>query len=188
MTVEQVNPGSGFTQWFGNVFRAIWRVGRAMWVALKVWVNSYRPTVRTLAERYEYPETPARVRPRWRGFHRFDLTACIGCERCSRECPTSCIRIEKKKEEGHKGFRTTRFEIDYGSCLMCGICTENCAGNCLRMGSAYDLSTFTRDGVVVDFAKIPLEIAWSDKSLSAAAVVLSKDVAAPVYPVQEPQS
>ena len=157
-----------------------------MWVSLKVWGGSYRPSVRTLAERYEYPETPAQLRPRFRGFHRFDLTACMACQRCSRECPVNCIRIEKQKAEGgRKGFQATRFEIDYGACLMCGICTENCPTGCLVMGGAYDLSTFQREGCVVDFARIPLEIAWSDKSLSSADVMLSKNVTAPVFPVKD---
>ena len=185
MTTRQ--PCNGLCEWFGNLFRAIYTVFRAMWVALKVWVTSYNPSRKTFTEHYEYPETPARVEPRFRGFHRFDLTACIACERCARECPTGCIHIQKQTAEGRKGFQTTQFEIDYGQCLMCGICTENCPGECLRMGSCYDLSTYGRDGCVVDFARIPVEIAWSQTSLSPTVVALSKQVDAPVYPVSEPQ-
>ncbi len=48
------------------------------------------------------------------------------------------------------------------------------------MGSTYDLSCYSRDGCLVDFAKLPLEIAWGRASLNPTAVALSKSVLKPV--------
>ena len=42
-----------------------------------------------LTQYFEYPELPVPVKARYRGFHRFDLTTCIGCDKCARACPVS---------------------------------------------------------------------------------------------------
>jgi NADH-quinone oxidoreductase subunit I len=49
------------------------------------------------------------------------------------------------------------------------------------MGSNFDLSTFGRDGCVVDYAKLPLEIAWGQATLNPTVVMESKRVSLPVW-------
>ena len=49
------------------------------------------------------------------------------------------------------------------------------------MGSNYDLSTYSRDGCVVDYAKLPLEVAWGQATLNPTAVMESKRVSLPVW-------
>ena len=70
--------------WFRNVFQAVATVAQALWISLRYWGRTYDPQRRTFTEQYEYPELPVRVSPRFRGFHRYDLTTCIACERA---CP-----------------------------------------------------------------------------------------------------
>lgn len=53
------------------------------------------------------------------------------------------------------------------------------------MGRSYDLSCYERNGCIVDFAKIPLEIAWGGGTLDAAAVASSVPVTEPVHPGPE---
>ena len=79
--------GKGFGQWLGNIFDAVFTVAHALWVTLRTWIATYDPSRRTFTERFEYPELPVPVTGRYRGFHRFDLTSCIACERCARDCP-----------------------------------------------------------------------------------------------------
>ena len=52
------------------------------------------------------------------------------------------------------------------------------------MGSTHDLSGYTRDGCIVDFAKLPLETAWGQDALSPTAVHESKQVTLPVWTKQ----
>ena len=68
------------------------------------------------------------VKPRYRGFHRFDLTTCIGCDKCARACPVDCIYIEKIKNPVGKGFRVNGFKIDYTKCMFCALCVDPVPG------------------------------------------------------------
>jgi len=54
------------------------------------------------------------------------------------------------------------------------------------MGSTYDQSCFSRDGCIVDYAKLPLETAWGQASLNPIAIAASKLQAEPVW-VKKPE-
>ncbi len=168
-------------EWLSSLISAVLSVAQAFWITLKQWLQTYRPSRGTFTRAYEFPERPAIILPRFRGFHRYDLTSCIACGRCARDCPVSCIYIEKERVAGRKGFRVKSFIIDYSKCMFCGFCTENCPTDCIFMGQTYDLSCLSRDGCVVDFAKLPLEIAWGYGRLNPSAVALSKYVLLPVH-------
>src|SRR5215467_6440382 len=97
--------------WFRNVTRATATIASGMYVTLRYFVQTYRRG--TFTGHFAYPERPVPVRPRYRGFHRYDLTTCIGCDKCARACPVDCIYIEKIKNPVGKGFRVNGFKIDY---------------------------------------------------------------------------
>ena len=166
--------------WFRNVGLAIGTIARGMYITLQTFVESFRR--KAFTQHFEYPETPVPVRPRYRGFHRFDLTTCIGCDKCARACPVDCIYIEKEKAAPPaKGFVVTGFTIDYTKCMFCALCVDPCPVDCIFMGSNFDLSTFGRDGCVVDYAKLPLEVAWGQATLNPTAVAGSKLTVEPVW-------
>lgn len=166
--------------WFRNVWLAVVTISRGMFVTLANFMHTFRR--RAFTERFAYPEKPVPVRPRYRGFHRFDLTACIGCDKCARACPVDCIYIEKEKAAPPaKGFVVTGFKIDYTKCMFCALCVDPCPADCIYMGSTYDISCYTRDGCVVDYAKLPLEVAWGQDTLNPTAVHESKRVSLPVW-------
>ncbi|NLF07379.1 MAG: 4Fe-4S binding protein [Pirellulaceae bacterium] len=167
--------------WFYNLYQAIYTVAHALCVSMTYWVRTYNPKIKTFTEHYEYPELPLEVYPRYRGFHRFDLTKCIACERCSKDCPVGCIYIVKHRAEGKKGFQLSSYVIDYGKCMFCGICTENCPADCISMGSSYDLSCYSREGSQVDFTRLPVEVAWGQATLNPTFVAGSKVVMKPVH-------
>ncbi len=168
-------------RWFENIFHAVRTVTHALWVSVRYWIRTYDPKRGTFTEQYEYPEKPLEVAGRFRGYHRFDLTSCIACERCARDCPASCIYIGKEKIPQRKGFRITSFTIDYTKCMFCAICTESCPADCIFMGSTYDLSCYSRDGCLVDFSRLPLEVAWGRATLNPTVVAQSKAITRPVH-------
>jgi NADH-quinone oxidoreductase subunit I len=168
-------------QWLRNIFSAVTTVLHAMWVSVRYWIRTYQPRRRTFTERFEYPELPVPVMPRYRGFHRYDLSSCIACERCAKDCPVGCIYIGKQRVAGRKGFQITSFTIDYGKCLCCALCTESCPVDCIFMGASHDLSCYSRDGCLVDFSRLPVEIAWGRSALNPTAVANSKVIARPVH-------
>ena len=49
------------------------------------------------------------------------------------------------------------------------------------MGSTYDLSCYSRDGCVVDFARLPLEVAWGRATLNATVIAAAKVIQHPVH-------
>ncbi|MDA0283035.1 MAG: 4Fe-4S binding protein [Planctomycetota bacterium] len=165
--------------WFLNVFRAVYTVLSGMWVTIWTMARTYRR--HTFAETYEYPESPVPVKARYRGFHRFDLTTCIGCEKCAVACPVDCIYIEKVKSPVGKGFRIDGFAVDYTKCMFCALCVDPCPVDCIFMGSNYDLSCYSRDGCIVDYAKLPLQVAWGRATLNPTAVAESKVLYEPVW-------
>ena len=174
-------PLGALVAWFRNIWDVVWTVAAAMWVTVRYWVRTYDPQRRTFTEQFEYPELPVPVAARYRGFHRFDLTSCIACERCARECPVQCIYIGKQRAQGRKGFQITSYVVDYTKCMFCGLCTESCPTDCICMGSTHDLSCYSRDGCIVDFSRLPLEVAWGRATLNPTVVAQSKQIAKPVH-------
>ncbi|MCA9033065.1 MAG: 4Fe-4S binding protein, partial [Planctomycetaceae bacterium] len=128
--------------WFRNIWLAVTTVLSGMWVTALTMCKTYQR--RTFTDTYVYPEQPVPVKARYRGFHRFDLTTCIGCEKCAGACPVDCIYIDKQKSKVGKGFRIDGFTIDYTKCMFCALCVEPCPVDCIFMGSNHDLSGFSR--------------------------------------------
>ncbi|MBX9677836.1 MAG: 4Fe-4S binding protein [Gemmataceae bacterium] len=167
-------------EWFRNVRVAVQTVAQGMGITLWYFLQTYKR--KAFTQHFEYPELPVPVKPRYRGFHKFDLTTCIGCDKCARACPVDCIYIDKEKAAPPlKGFKVVGFKIDYSKCMFCALCVDPCPVDCIFMGSTHDQSTFSRDGCLVDFAKLPLEIAWGQSSLNPTAIAASKLQTLPVW-------
>ena len=147
-------------RWFRDIWDAVYTVAYGMWVTLRYWLITYRPERKTFTEHFEYPELPVPVAARYRGFHRFDLTTCIACDQCAKACPVDCIYIGKERVTSGKGFKITGFTIDYTKCMFCALCVEPCPVDCIFMGATHDLSCYSRDGCIVDFARLPVDVAW----------------------------
>jgi NADH-quinone oxidoreductase subunit I len=113
-----------------------------------------------------YPEHKLSFAPRYRGVHEFEANKCIACDLCAKACPVDCIYIDKSgprridKKTGvidladPKNGQLLRFAIDYSKCLFCALCTEPCPTDCIHMGKLHDLSSYSRDDVVVEFAEL----------------------------------
>ena len=114
----------------------------------------------------QYPEQKLNFAPRYRGIHEFEANKCIACDLCAKACPVDCIYIDKTgprridKTTGTvnpadaKNGELLRFAIDYSKCLFCALCTEPCPTYCIHMGKLHDLSSYSREDVVVEFTEL----------------------------------
>jgi NADH-quinone oxidoreductase subunit I len=113
-----------------------------------------------------YPEHKLNFAPRYRGIHEFEYNKCIACDLCAKACPVDCIYIDKSgprridkatglvNEQDPKNGKLLRFAVDYSKCLFCALCTEPCPTDCIHMGKLHDLSSYSREDVVVEFADL----------------------------------
>jgi NADH-quinone oxidoreductase subunit I len=179
--LAMINEVKAVWPWMGNIVEAVYTVAHGLWVTFRTWIKTYRPERKTFTEHFEYPELPVPVAARYRGFHRFDLTTCIACDQCAKACPVDCIYIGKEKVEQGKGFKITGYTIDYTKCMFCALCVEPCPVDCIFMGATHDLSCYSRDGCIVDFSRMPLDVAWGRSTLNPTAVADSKVIVEPVH-------
>jgi NADH-quinone oxidoreductase subunit I len=144
--------------YFQNIFDTV----RSISVGLKI-------TLKYCFQRnvtVQYPERKLSFAPRYRGIHEFEANKCIACDMCAKACPVDCIYIDKSgprridkntgiiDESDPKNGKLIRFAIDYSKCLFCALCTEPCPTVCIHMGKLHDLSGYSRDDVVVEFAEL----------------------------------
>ena len=160
--------------YFANIVDTITSISTGLKITLKY---CFQKTVTV-----QYPEQRLSLAPRYRGIHEFELNKCIACDLCAKACPVDCIYIDKTaprridkvtglvNEDDPKNGKLMRFAIDYSKCLFCALCTEPCPTDCIHMGKLHDLSSYSRDDVVVEFAELdkknlrtPLPL-WMDRN------------------------
>jgi NADH-quinone oxidoreductase subunit I len=141
--------------YFRNIYDTVVSVVIGMKITLKY---CFQKTVTV-----QYPEQRLNFAPRYRGIHEFEADKCIACDLCAKACPVDCIYIDKtgaRKIDRHtgkvdpKGGELVRFAIDYSKCLFCALCTEPCPTDCIHMGKLHDLSSYSREDVVIEFAEL----------------------------------
>jgi len=108
-----------------------------------------------------YPYEKLAFAPRYRGIHEFEADKCIACDMCAKACPVDCIYIDKskprkidKKTGKATGGELLRYAIDYQKCMFCALCTEPCPTDCIHMGKNHDLSSYSRQEMVVEFHEL----------------------------------
>ncbi len=140
-------------EYFQNIYDNLSSIAIGMKITLKY---CFQKTVTI-----QYPEQRLSFAPRYRGIHEFEAEKCIACDLCAKACPVDCIYIDKtaprkvdKKLGVVVGGELTRYAIDYSKCLFCALCTEPCPTDCIHMGKLHDLSSYSRQDVVVEFAEL----------------------------------
>ena len=144
------SPAEGY---FRNIYDSIKSIAIGMRITLK-YLFSKSVTI-------HYPFEKLAFAPRYRGIHEFEADKCIACDMCAKACPVDCIYIDKSaprkidKATGKAvGGDLLRYAIDYQKCMFCALCTEPCPTDCIHMGKNHDLSSYTRNEMVVEFHEI----------------------------------
>ena len=75
----------------------------------------------------------------------------------------------------------TGFKIDYTKCMFCACAWTRARWTASSWARTTTSARYTRDGCVVDYAKLPLEVAWGQATLNPTAVHESKRVSLPVW-------
>lgn len=78
---------------------------------------------------------------------------CVGCELCSKACPTDCITVVPMEDDDGIGITDRISKIwDWNStrCLYCGYCEDACPTTAVRLGRNYELAFFSLDDAVKD--------------------------------------
>ena len=143
-------------EYFANIYNTVKSISIGMRITLKYCF------ARTIT--VQYPDVAPVVKPRFRGFHWFEAEKCIACDQCAKACPIDCIYIEKSgprkidKESGVAvGGALERYAIDYSKCMFCALCTDPCPTDCIHMGDNHDLSSYTREDMIVEFTDLAKE-------------------------------
>ncbi len=160
---------------FGNIIDVVATVAKALRVTARGQIGACLPRRRGLTQRIQHPRRRGSATGR-QGSHRYDLTACIACDRCARSCPAGCIHVGKEQVPGRRGLRITVFTIDYGRCLGCGLCGELCPTDCIALGSSRDVDWHGSEKGVVDFSRLPVEVAWGHSTVTPFAPVRLRTV------------
>src|ERR1700722_9280293 len=145
-----------------DYFQNIYLTVRSVAIGLKITLKYCFQKTATV----QYPEQRLTPAPRYRGIHEFEYEKCIACDLCAKACPVDCIYIVKSgprvidkakgivDESNPKTGKLVRFAIDYSKCLFCALCTQPCPTECIHMGKLHDLSSCSREDVVVEFAEL----------------------------------
>jgi formate hydrogenlyase subunit 6/NADH:ubiquinone oxidoreductase subunit I len=78
----------------------------------------------------------------FRGKQVFDITLCVSCGLCSRDCPAKAI--EMVDVEGKK---RPLFYLD--RCIFCYQCAESCPRNAIKATSIFELATTDRGSLAM---------------------------------------
>ncbi|HOU97853.1 MAG TPA: FAD-dependent oxidoreductase [Bacteroidales bacterium] len=89
---------------------------------------------------------------RYRGFHKNDISKCIGCGTCEAICENKAIdMVPVEGVETKKGDSGLRPMVDYGRCCWCALCVDVCTTGSLTMSNEYTWVSENPD----DFRYIP---------------------------------
>lgn len=101
----------------------------------------------------QYPDQKWDVAPRWRGRHVLTKHAsgkikCVACMLCATVCPAECIAIEAAAEPDNRKY-PEKYTLDLGRCIFCGYCVEVCPKEAIEMSTAYELSEYSREALIL---------------------------------------
>ena len=136
-------------------FSEIYTGGKSLVLGLGVTMKALVSPIVTV----QYPREEIDISPNFRGHIDLILDPekktflCITCGMCQRSCPSECITVQGKKEEGKKKKTLALFELDFTKCSLCGTCVEVCPTQALEFSNEYNLASFSKETFHFDILK-----------------------------------
>jgi formate hydrogenlyase subunit 6/NADH:ubiquinone oxidoreductase subunit I len=90
----------------------------------------------------KYPFVKAEVPEGFRGKQVFDISLCVSCGLCSRDCPAKAIEMVEVD-----GKRRPLFHLDL--CIFCYQCAESCPRNAIKSSEFFELAATSKAALVV---------------------------------------
>ncbi|MGC8998395.1 MAG: 4Fe-4S binding protein [Candidatus Bathyarchaeia archaeon] len=90
----------------------------------------------------KYPEERPRVPEGFRGRQVFDISLCISCGLCARDCPAKAIEMVEVN-----GKLRPLFHLD--RCIFCYQCAESCPRNAIKSSEIFELAAINKSDLVV---------------------------------------
>jgi len=78
----------------------------------------------------------------FRGRQIFDISLCVSCGLCSRDCPAKAIEMVEVE-----GKRRPLFLLD--KCIFCYQCAESCPRNAIKSTELFELATTVKSDLVL---------------------------------------
>jgi ech hydrogenase subunit F len=90
----------------------------------------------------KYPFVKPILPEDFRGKQVFDITLCVSCGLCSRDCPAKAIEMVEVE-----GKRRPQFKLDL--CVFCYQCAESCPRNAIKSSVFYELATTDKSSLII---------------------------------------
>ena len=91
----------------------------------------------------KYPFVKCVVAEGFRGKQVFDISLCVSCGLCSRDCPAKAIEMVDVN-----GKKRPMFLLD--RCIFCYQCAESCPRNAIKSSEIFELATTNKSDLVVN--------------------------------------
>lgn len=136
--------------YFSEIISGLWSLILGLSVTF---VEFIRPNVTV-----EYPYERLEMPERYRGHIQLigdeeGKPNCVVCMMCQRACPSGCISLSGKKEEGQKKKTLDSYTLDFTTCSLCGSCVESCNFNALEFSKEYNLASTRKEDFIIDLLK-----------------------------------
>jgi formate hydrogenlyase subunit 6/NADH:ubiquinone oxidoreductase subunit I len=90
----------------------------------------------------KYPQVKPKINDGFRGKIVFDITLCISCGLCARDCPAKAIVMVDVDGKKRPEFHSDR-------CIFCGLCAEVCPRHAIVNSIAYELAAGDKASLVI---------------------------------------